>query len=135
MTTDPTDREAIRDEAGNTIWIRRKMGWGVRNRVNSAATQIGGTGGDMSSSVDIGAYRNALLLVNILAWDGPDLGGKPITQESLDDLDPELGERVYDRIGELNPAPKAAQKKESTNGIGHGSPAAEPGLRVRRTSR
>jgi hypothetical protein len=133
--TEHIDRVDVRDEAGNVIWIRRKMGWGVRNRVNSAATQIGGTGGDMSSSVDIGAYRNALLLVNILAWDGPDLGGKAITQDALDDLDPDLGERVYDRIGELNPAPKAAQKKENTNGTGHGSPVAEPRLRARSTSR
>lgn len=133
--TDHTDRVDVRDDAGNVIWVRRKMGWGIRNRVTSAAASIATSGGEARPDFDIGAYRNALLLVNILAWSGPDLDGKPITQDTIDDLDPVLGEAVYDKIGELNPTQRATQKKDSTNGIAAGSPATRPVSRARSTSR
>lgn len=81
------------------------MGWGIRNRVASAVRGTNGVPDDFSTAT-------ALLVHNIVAWEGPDFEGKAITTEALDDLDPDLGDAVLKRITEVNGV--VADSKKST---------------------
>lgn len=104
----------VQDDRGNVVVIRKKMGFGVRNRVLSAAAK-GMTPGK-SPEMDIGAYNTALLLNNIVAWRGPDLDGVPISEAGLDDLDMALGDLVLAKITELNQSAVQTDPKEPTSG-------------------
>lgn len=103
------DRIAVSDDQGNTIWLRNKrMGFGLRNKVLSAATHM--VAGSEDASIDVGAYNNAVLFHNIVAWSGPDLDTTPISMAALDDLDPDLGDAALTKILELNPNRNADPK-------------------------
>lgn len=85
-----TDRVPVRDDAGNTVWLRRKMDLGAISRVSTAREGNGLT---------------ALYAANILAWDGPDFKGIKCTPEEIEKIDPDdpFWEQVADKIAELNP--------------------------------
>lgn len=84
-----TDRVAISDDAGNTVYVRRKMDLGAVSRVQGAKP---------------GEQLIALYVSNILAWTGPDFKGMPCSPESIEKLDPNdpFWETVATRIAELN---------------------------------
>jgi hypothetical protein len=90
-----TDRVAVRDDAGNTVYLRRKMDLGAVSRIQGARP---------------GEQLIALYAANILAWSGPDFTderGKPVpcTAEQIEQIDPNdpFWEMVGDKIAELNP--------------------------------
>lgn len=84
-----TDRVAISDDAGNTVWVRRRMDLGAVSRVQGAKQ---------------GEQLIALYVANILAWQGPDFKGMDCTPENIEKLDPNdpFWEQVATRIAELN---------------------------------
>lgn len=92
---------AVSDEAGNTIYVRPKMGKGVEAQVSAEFGRLGGR--------TQAAYELCLLAYNVVRWDGPafvDASGKPvaITRANIDRLDPDepLVRRTISRIAELN---------------------------------
>lgn len=107
-----TDRIAVSDDAGNTVWVRRKMDLGAVSRVQGAKD---------------GEQLVALYAANILGWEGPDFKGVACTPEEIETIDPNdsFWERVATRISELN-------TKEPTNPLAPmtagetGSAASEP---------
>lgn len=119
------------DDGVNTIWIRPKMGYGVEQRVIGEAAKLqqaqrqNGNGASSGQTVEInlGAYNLALLVNNILRWEGPRFGAIPCTPDNielLDDDDP-LVEKVLAEIQARNRDPKAAPSE--ANGNGHASAA------------
>lgn len=90
----------------DAIYIRPKMSFAQRERAEDAVRAISGTvGGAASVAVNIGAYRIALLHINVLDWEGPSFQGVKCTPENIDRLDPDepLIERVMEEIANRNP--------------------------------
>lgn len=113
----------LEDDPQNIIYVRKKMDFGTRNKVISAATKVtthtNGTGngateptGDTQkadASFDLGAYNLALAQHNILGWEGPLFEGVPCTPQNIarfDDSDP-LIEKVLAYLNDAN-----TQKKD-----------------------
>src|SRR5688500_7704149 len=101
-----TDRVAVSDDAGNTVYLRRRMDLGAVSRIQGAAA---------------GGQLTALYAANILAWKGPDFTderGKPIpcTVEQIEMIDPNdpFWEMVGDKIAELNPKKDTAPSSTIT---------------------
>lgn len=86
-----TDRVAVSDEAGNTVYVRRKMDMGTQLRAQEAFAN--------------GEGLIALYKFNILAWEGPDFKGIRCTPENIEKLDPDdpFWVKVGDKIADLNP--------------------------------
>ena len=102
-----TDRVAVSDDNGNTVYVRRRMDLGAISRIQGAKQGEG----------LIALYAN-----NILAWSGPDFRdpetGKPIkcTPEEVEKIDPNdpFWEKVAEKIAELNPRKETDDPLEST---------------------
>ena len=103
---------------GNTVWIRPRMGLDMRNKVRDVVWQLTpGAGGEVEVTRHLNEYNTALLVYNIVRWEGPGLAGVPCTAESIRSLDPTdpetvaLVEAVLARIQECNaaPAPKGIE--------------------------
>lgn len=98
-----TDRVAVSDDAGNTVYIRRKMDLGAVSRIQGARP---------------GEQLVQLYVANILAWEGPDFRGLACTPEVIATIDPNdpFWEQVANRIAELNPQKAATVPLSSTTG-------------------
>lgn len=111
----------------NVMYIRRKMDFGTRQKVISAAVAIAGGAG---MEIDVGAFQLALAQHNILDWAGPLFEGVACTPKHIARLDPNLPLLVatLNAIGERNPAdqilgggdPKRATPPGDRNGLGGG---------------
>jgi hypothetical protein len=88
----------------NTIFIRPKMSVGVKNRVIGAAAKVEGKGAEFN----VGAYTTALLVHNVLGWEGPAFEGFKCTPENIEKLDPDesLVEAAIEEIARRNPQGK-----------------------------
>jgi hypothetical protein len=100
-----TDRVAVRD-GEDTIYVRRKMDIGTVARIDGATRRMGGT--EHAAGV-------ALLMYNVVAWEGPgfvDDKGKPIpcTPEQVEQLPPDdpLMALAIEKIAELMQPPEDA---------------------------
>lgn len=86
-----TDRVAVTDEDGSTVWVRRKMDLGTVSRVQGAKP---------------GEALIALYVHNILAWNLKDEHGRALacTPEVIETIDPNdpFWERVGTMIADLN---------------------------------
>lgn len=84
------DKVAVRDSAGNVIFVRRKMDFGAVSRVRSAAPED---------------RVITMFKVNIVGWEGPDFSTVPCTPDNIERLDPDdpFIELLATKIGELNP--------------------------------
>lgn len=101
-----TSKVAVRD-GSNTIWIKRRMDFGTKCRVEDMLTRmaISGTGNRTGEiQFTLGAQRLALAVHNIVAWEGPEFNGVPCDQEHIEKLDPEypVFKAALDKITELN---------------------------------
>lgn len=122
------ERGTVLDDDGNplepnVVYIRPRMDVGTKNKVTGAMLKMGG--GEVE--IDLGANLTALLVHNILGWDGPDFRDEhgrplPVTEERIRQLDPSepLVERVINEISERNkpkasPNPKSAAPNGSTS--------------------
>lgn len=114
-----TDRLPVYDpnDSGDVIFIRsRRMTFGESRKVNKTAMQMRVTAGQApTGEFDAGEYQLALLLVSIVAWDGPTLQNVPINADTIDNLDGDFATRVLQAIDRVNeskktndPNPKAA---------------------------
>jgi hypothetical protein len=78
----------------DVIYIRKKMDFGTKQRVISAAMKIaaemgkGKTDAEPEAAIDVGAWQLALAQHNILDWSGPAFGGLPCTAKNIARLDP-----------------------------------------------
>lgn len=119
-----TDRVPISDEAGNTIYIRPKMDYGTRSQVLGAAAdaRLDDKGNAKTATVNVGRYQNALLVNNILDWDGPAFTDMACTPVNILRLDPDepLVVKVLEEIATRNPQRQAPNPKSRTTS---GSPA------------
>lgn len=106
-----TDRVAVSDDAGNTVYVRRKMDLGAVSRIQGAKP---------------GEGLVALYTANILAWSGPDFRGVDCTPENIEKIDPDdpFWVQVADRIAELNKKGPASPLAVTTDGE-HATPANE----------
>lgn len=111
----------------DVMYIRRKMDFGTRQKVISAAVAIAGGSG---MEIDVGAFQLALAQYNILDWSGPSFAGVVCTPKAIARLDPDapLLQAVLASIGERNPAGEmfggGSDPKSTTAGAQNG--AAEP---------
>lgn len=105
----PKEKIAVSVDGGtNTIYVRGKMDFGTRQRVQSALLRV-------TSGMDRAALRNAelalgeaniaLLVYNILDWAGPAFVGVPCDAEHIEQLDPDepLVDAVLAEINRRNP--------------------------------
>lgn len=98
----------VDNTTGNTLFIRSKMGFGVRNRAKSAGMRIViDDKGKANPVFDFAMQQTSLLFHNLLFWSGPDLDGVPLTIEALDELDPDLADRALDEINTRNKRPES----------------------------
>ena len=117
---DPTDRVAVSDEHGNTVWVRPRMDFGTERRLSVLFGELD------RQKVNAMAYEHALLMCNILDWDGPlfevedptsndskKMRKVPYSDVMLQRLDPknplvkELIVKTLEKIDELNADPPA----------------------------
>jgi hypothetical protein len=134
MFIDPNDLVEVSDEKGNSIWIKARMDAGTQAAVLDEAS-IRGARGDKPDPEDtqigrIGSYKLALLICNIMRWEGPDFTDqkhRPIPCNRFNirrlDLNQPLIQQVRERIGELNveeesPDPNSQEASGSTGAGG-----------------
>ena len=103
-----TDRLAVSDEAGNTVWVRRKMDLGAVSKIQGAKD---------------GDELIMLYVANILGWTGPDFKGLDCTPEVIATIDPNdpFWELVANKIAELNTR-EVADPLARMNGGANGTP-------------
>lgn len=118
-----TDRVPI-TVGDNTIYIKAKMDYGTRNQVLSAAAdaRMDDKGNAKAATVNIGRYQNALLVNNIVDWNGPAFENIACTAVNILRLDPDepLVVKVLEEIATRNPQRQAPNPKSRTTS---GSPA------------
>src|SRR5687768_2881243 len=64
----------LEDDPANIIYIRPRMGYGAKERVQGAIVHLQQSGGDdtdLERSFDISTYNIVLLQENIIRWQGP----------------------------------------------------------------
>jgi hypothetical protein len=93
----------VPDESGqNIIYVRAGlMPWGIKNKVQSAGVRMGLDG---KPYVDVGLMSQALMLRNIVRWEGPALKDFKLTPDGLDTLAGPHGDAVLAEINRQNPA-------------------------------
>lgn len=118
--------EVVSDTPPNIIWIRARMDVETQGKVQSELVKLDGEG---KAELHAGANQTALLIHNVVRWEGPDFeqldeadevmrdaAGRPIyvpcTPENIRQLDPRepFIEKVLDEIAERN------RKRTSPNG-------------------
>jgi hypothetical protein len=90
----------------DTIWILPKMNFAQREQAEDAIRRISAsTTAAAGVEVNVGAYRIALLRINVVAWEGPGFDGMKCTPEQVEQLDPDdpLLEKVMQEIAQRNP--------------------------------
>jgi hypothetical protein len=103
---------SVPDDPDNTIYIKAKMDYGTKQRVSNAILQVptkdAAHVGD--TPLDMAAYQIALLVHNIVKWDGPafvDATGRavPCSPANIEALDPDepLVTAVLAEISRRNP--------------------------------
>ena len=123
--TGVTDEKEVSADT-DVIWIKPKMDFGTRQRVQGAATRVAlaqqtkaqrkaakKAAKKAQMDFDVGAYQIALLTFNILSWAGPSFAGIPCLPQNIErlDLDEPLVAMVLKEIGERN-APANADDDE-----------------------
>lgn len=104
----------ISDVAPNVIYIKAKMDVATKAKVTSEMFSLG-KGGDLEAR--LGANEMALLIHNIVRWEGPDLGSVPCTPENIKKLDPTEPHiaKVLEEIATRNRSPKAPKASATSD--------------------
>src|SRR5678815_5797896 len=79
------DGTIISDRPPDVIWIRPKMNVMIRGLVTS---EMFGMSKGMDLEARLGANETALLIHNIVRWEGPSFEGRPCTRANIEELDP-----------------------------------------------
>lgn len=90
----------------NVIYIKSKMDVATKAKVTSEMFTVGK---DSQLEARLGANELALLIHNIVKWDGPDFDGVPCTPDRIRTLDPTEPHiaKVLEVIAERNKPPKS----------------------------
>jgi hypothetical protein len=126
MEFDPA--EVISDTPPNIIFIKSKMDVATDARVKSELVKMAGD--NKTVEMHLGENQLALLIHNIVRWEGPDLGSIPCTPANIRTLDPTephialvLEEIARRNARKESPLPKSPTEPGSaTNGSIDGSP-------------
>ena len=113
------ETEVVSDKPPNVVWIRARMDVATRGKVSGDLLKLGENGQGLEGH--LGNNNLALLLHNIIRWEGPDFVdemGRPIpcspeNIKKLDTNDPFI-ERILDEIGERNQKRASPNPKSST---------------------
>jgi hypothetical protein len=110
----------ISETPPNIIWIKAKMDMATDAKVKSELMKLGSD--NKTLEAHLGENQMALLIHNIVRWEGPDFAGVPCTPENIRTLDPTEPHLtlVLDAIAERNrrtpgPSPKSAGVNTSAN--------------------
>jgi len=103
--------EVLSETPPNVIYIRAKMDVATDAKVKADVVKIGAD--DKTIERHIGLYQLALLIHNIVRWDGPDLASVPCTPEQIRALDPTEPHLVLvlDEIARRNKRPDSPNPK------------------------
>lgn len=118
------DRTIVRDEHGRTIHLRPRFNWGIRQKLKGASHR---NFGQSDAHIDIGEWNLTALSLTIFQWEGPDLGRKNISIESimaLPDSCDALLEETMDVIVQAN-SPKAPSPNGEIAPTTDGVPSSE----------
>lgn len=115
--------DVLCDTPPNIIWIRAKMDVATDAKVKSELFKLAGDNKTMEAH--LGENQLALLVHNIVKWEGPDLGHIPCTPDNIRKLDPTEPHiaLVLEAIASRNkrpdgPSPKSATASTSMNAGG-----------------
>jgi hypothetical protein len=137
MFVNPRERVSVEDEAGNVVWIRAKMDYATKSKVQDALASMRSDTSDgpdeAGFDLHLGRQNLVLLLNNVVGWEGPDFTderGRPIpcTPTNIKALDPDepLVDRVLSEIQQRNMRPESPlPKSHTTDGS---TSATEPSL-------
>ncbi len=105
----------------NTIFIKPRLNYGEKMRVQKAAIKIKskGTATDFETDFDSSGYQYQLLIESVVSWSGPVFEGRPCTPENIAELDPSdpLLDKVIEEISERNKSAGSDDPKSlSANG-------------------
>jgi hypothetical protein len=108
------DPNIISDRPPNVIYILPKMSVEIKGRVSS---EMFGLTKDNQMEARLGQNELALLIHNIVRWEGPDLSSVPCTRANISRLDPTEPHiaRVLEEIAQRNKSPKAPKESAITN--------------------
>jgi hypothetical protein len=120
------------DDPSNIIYIRPKMDFGTKQKVQTAMLQItlGQAGSSSETPLDMGAYNIALLVHNIVRWEGPafvDAQGRPVpcTPANIERLDSD--EPLVDAVmAEINRRNKGRDDQDPKSPSASGTAGAPP---------
>lgn len=103
--------EIISDTPPNIIYIKPKMDMATDSKVKSELLTLGADNKTMEAR--LGANSMALLIHNIVKWEGPDLGAVPCTPDNIRRLDPTEPHiaRVLEEIAVRNKRPVSPNPK------------------------
>lgn len=106
--------EVISDAKPNVIYIRPKMDVATKGKVTSEMFTLGK---DNSLEARLGSNELALLIHNIVRWEGPDFDGVPCDAAHIRTLDPTEPHvaKVLEAIAERNKSPKAPKASATTS--------------------
>jgi hypothetical protein len=101
----------------HTIRIKPKMDIGTRNLVQDELMRVSATSATTAAvSMTSGAYVNALLIHNVVAWSGPKLKDLEPTPENIlsqdDDEIMDLLDQAANEIAKRNPIRKKKEQAE-----------------------
>lgn len=112
------DRVPVTLDEKDVVYIRPKMSYGIKQQVISSAVKLVGKPGsdDAQQNIDVGAYQAALLVHNIVGWEGPSFRGVKCTEENILEMNPDdaLVEKVLDEIGKRNRKEDESDPNRST---------------------
>lgn len=101
------ERVAVTVDGKDVIYIRPKMGAKTKALLQDQLVKITGKAGDEGAQMEFtsGAYQIALLVANIIAWEGPGFDGVKCVPFNIERLDPdtELYDKVLGEIAQRNP--------------------------------
>ena len=124
MFVDPRARVAVEDGSGNVVWIKAKMDYATKSKVQDAIATMrdGGVDDESAFELCLGRQNLVLLINNVLAWEGPDFVDErgrviPCTPASIRRLDPDaaLVDLVLAEIQRRNRRPEVPEDSPDPN--------------------
>jgi hypothetical protein len=127
--------EVVSDTRPNVIYVRARMDVETAGKVSSELVSIGADGKTVEAH--LGANQTALLIHNIVRWEGPDFDGVPCDAAHIRTLDPtephialvleEIAERNKRRESPNGRSPATGSTSTSAGSTGSSTPPNEAG--------
>lgn len=119
--------EVVSDTPPNVIWIKARMDVATQAKVTSELFTMDKTSKDLEAR--LGENQVALLVHNIVKWEGPDLSAIPCTPDVIRTLDPNEPHiaAVLEEIAQRNKKRESPKKESATTagstsaGVAHSS--------------